>query len=292
MTDFLQQLINGLSVGAIYALIAVGFSLVYGVLNLVNFAHGDVLMAGTFLSVYLYMTEHWPLILSAIAGILAGTVLSILVELLTARPVRNAPRLTPMITTLGAALIIRSVVQDRSGSATRPFQTSLSGKAFHVGGLRITWISIVTIVTGVVVVAAFGAYLKYRKSGYGIRAAAQDLDTSALMGVPIDRTIVVMFAVGGALGVVGGLLYAAQVQAAYLSFGFAILLKGFVAAILGGIGNLKGALVGGLVLGVVESVVGSYLSSSYLDAIAFALLIVVLLVKPNGLLGAQVQERV
>jgi branched-chain amino acid transport system permease protein len=292
VTDFLQQLINGLSVGAIYALIAVGFSLVYGVLNLVNFAHGDVLMAGTFIAVYLYSSEHWPLVLAAITAIAAGAVLSVLVEVLTARPVRNAPRLIPMITTLGAALVIRSAVQASAGSATRPFQTSLSGKSFHIGALRITWISIVTIIVGVVVVAAFGAYLKYRKSGYGIRAAAQDLDTSALMGIPIDRTIVVMFAVGGALGVVGGLLYAAQVQAAYISFGFAILLKGFVAAILGGVGNLKGALVGGLILGVVESVAGPYISSSYLDAIAFALLIVVLLVKPNGLLGAQVQERV
>lgn len=292
MTDFLQQLINGLSVGAIYALIAVGFSLVYGVLNLVNFAHGDVLMSGAFIAVYLYTSEHWPLVLAAMVAIAAGAVLSILVEVLTARPVRNAPRLIPMITTLGAALIIRSVVQAGSGSATRPFQTSLSGKAFYVASLRITWISIVTIIVGVVTVAAFGAYLKYQKSGYGIRAAAQDLDTSALMGIPIDRTIVVMFAVGGALGVVGGLLYAAQVQAAYLSFGFALLLKGFVAAILGGVGNLKGALVGGLALGVVESVIGPYISSTYLDAIAFGMLILVLLVKPNGLLGAQVQERV
>ena len=132
MINFLQQLINGLSVGAIYALIAVGFSLVYGVLNLVNFAHGDVLMAGTFVAVYLYTIEHWPLILAAIVAIAAGAVLSVLVELLTARPVRDAPRLIPMITTFGAALIIRSAVQDRSGSATRPFQTSLSGKSFHI----------------------------------------------------------------------------------------------------------------------------------------------------------------
>lgn len=292
MTDFLQQLINGLSVGAVYALIAVGFSLVYGVLNLVNFAHGDVLMAGSFLAVYLYTIEHWPLVLAAIVAIAAGAVLSVLVELATARPVRNAPRLIPMITTFGAALIIRSAVQATAGSAPRPFRTSLSGKAFYIGSLRIAWTSVVTILVTIVVVSVFGAYLKYRKSGYGIRAASQDLDTSKLMGIPIDRTIVVMFAVGGALGVVGGLLYVAQVQAVYISFGFAILLKGFVAAILGGVGNLKGALLGGLTLGVVESVVGSYISSSYLDAIAFGLLIIVLLVKPNGLLGAQVQERV
>jgi branched-chain amino acid transport system permease protein len=292
LTNFLQQLINGLSVGAIYGLIAVGFSLVYGVLNLVNFAHGDVLMAGTFLAVYLYSTEHWPIAAAAAVAIAAGALLSVLVEVLTARPVRNAPRLVPMITTLGAALIIRSFVQDRAGSATRPFHTALSGKSFHIGGVRVLWISVVTIVVSIVVVAAFGAYLKYQRSGYGIRAAAQALDTSALMGVPINRTIVVMFAVGGALGVVGGLLYAAQVQAVYLSFGFALLLKGFVAAILGGIGNLKGALVGGLILGVAESIIGQYISSSYLDAIAFGMLIVVLMVKPNGLLGAQVQERV
>lgn len=292
MTDFLQQLVNGLSVGAIYALIAVGFSLVYGVLNLVNFAHGDVLMLGAYSAILLYTVANWPLVLAAIVGIAAGAVVSILVEVLTARPVRNAPRLIPMITTLGAALIVRSIVEDTAGSSTRAFQTPLSNGSFNIAGVRINWISIVTIVVSVVVVAAFGAYLKYAKSGYGIRAAAQDLDTAALMGIPINWTIVTMFAVGGALGVVGGLLYTAQIQAAYLSFGFAILLKGFVAAILGGIGNLKGALVGGLILGLVESLVGPYLSSAYLDAIAFGMLIVVLLFKPNGLFGAQVQERV
>jgi branched-chain amino acid transport system permease protein len=292
VTDFLQQLINGLSLGAIYALIAVGFSLVYGVLNLVNFAHGDVLMAGTYAAILLYTVAGWPFILAAIVGIAAGAVLSILVEVLTARPVRNAPRLIPMITTLGAALIIRSVVEDTAGSSTRAFQTPLGDSSFHIGGVRIQWITVVTIVVSVVVVTAFGAYLRYAKSGYGIRAAAQDLDTAALMGIPLNKTIITMFAVGGALGVVGGLLYTAQIQAAYLSFGFAILLKGFVAAILGGIGNLKGALIGGLILGVVESLVGPYLSSAYLDGIAFAMLIAVLLFKPNGLFGAQVQERV
>lgn len=292
MSVFLQQVINGISVGAVYALIAVGFSLVYGVLNLVNFAHGDVLMAASFLTVVAYGVWNWPLVLAVIVGIAAGAAISMLVELLTARPVRNAPRLIPMITTFGAALIIRSVVQATAGSATRPFSTPLSGSSFHLGGLRITWISLVTIVVTIVAVTLFGAYLKFFKSGYGIRAAAQDLETSRLMGIPINRTVLVMFGVGGALGVLGGLLYAAQIQAVYPSFGFTILLKGFVAAILGGIGNLKGAVIGGLILGVVEGLTGPYVSSAYLDAIAFALLILVLLIKPNGLFGAQVQERV
>ncbi len=292
MADFLQQLINGVSVGAVYALIAVGFSLVYGVLNLVNFAHGDVLMAASFLAVAMYGIWDLPLALAVIVGIAAGAVFAMLVELLAARPVRVAPRLIPMITTFGAALIFRSFVQATAGSGTKSFSTPLSGKSVEFLGLRITWITIATIVVTLVVVTAFGAYLKYFKSGYGIRAAAQDLDTSALMGIPINRTILVMFAVGGAIGVVGGLLYAAQIQAVYPSFGFAILLKGFVAAILGGIGNLKGAVIGGLILGVVEGLTGPYISTAYLDAIAFGLLIVVLLLKPNGLLGAQVQERV
>src|SRR4051794_202301 len=200
-------------------------------------------MAGCYATILLYTVAGWPLILAAIVGIGAGAIISMLVELLTARPVRNAPRLIPMITTFGAALIIRSFIQATAGSSTRPFSTPLSGKSFHLGGLRISWIAVVTIIVTVVVVSAFGAYLKYAKSGYGIRAAAQDLETSALMGIPINRTILVMFALGGGIGVVGGLLYAAQIQAVYPSFGFAILLKGFVAAILGGIGNLKGAVL-------------------------------------------------
>lgn len=291
MTEFLQQVVNGLSVGAVYALTAVGFSLVYGALNLVNFAHGDVLMAGSYAAILLYTVARWPLVLAALSGIAVGAVLSVLVEVLTARPVRNAPRLVPMITTLGAGLIIHSVVEAGAGSSTRAFHPPLSGRSFHVGGVRIQWISVVTLTVTAVAVVAFAAYLRYARSGYGIRASAQDLEAASLMGIPINRTVVTIFAVGGALGVIGGLLYAAQIQAVYISFGFAVLLKGFIAAILGGIGNLTGALVGGLVLGTVESLAGPYVSSGSTDAIAFGVLIVVLLVRPNGLLGAQVQGR-
>ena len=292
MSTFLQQVINGISLGSIYALIAIGFSLVYGVLGLVNFAHGDIFMLGTYIGYYFYITLGWPIYVAVPIAVVAGGTASVIVERVASRPVRDAPRLIPMITTFGAALVIRNLVEHFAGSNTRGFPTPLTGKAVTVLGIRIPIISLVTIAVAVVTIGAFGAFLKYRKAGYAIRASAQDLTTARLMGVSVERTIIVMFFVGGALGVVGGLLYAASFSAVYVSMGFQGLLKGFAAAVVGGIGNLPGALVGGLLLGVTESIAGPYLSSSYRDAIAFVLLIAILLVRPVGLLGTRVPERV
>lgn len=288
----LQQLVNGLSLGGIYALIAIGFSLVYGVLGLVNFAHGDIYMAGTFVGFFLYAELGLPLLLAVPLAIASGALLSMLVERVASRPVRGAPRLVPMMTTFGVALILRNLVELEAGSATQPFNTPLSGRALEFAGVRFPAASLVTLAVSLVTILAFTAYLRRSRSGFAIRASAQDLRTSGLMGVPIDRTVVVMFALGGALGVVGGLLYASAYGIFYIGMGFQGLLKGFAAAVVGGIGSLQGALLGGLLLGVTESMVGPYLSGAYRDAIAFLLLITILLIRPVGLIGAQVQERV
>lgn len=289
--EFLQQVVNGLTVGSVYALVAIGFSVVYGALGLVNFAHGDVLMAGTFVTYGLYSAAHLPIVVAAIIGILAGIVFAGVVEQVAVRPVLKAHLLIPMMTTLGMGLIIRNVVELKYGSGTLPFPSFVGSGFIHIGGLQIARAAIVTLVVAVASLLAFAAFLRFTKPGFAIRVAAQDMTAARLMGVPVNRTILAVYGAGGALGVIGGLLYGNTLEVVYLGMGFPILLKGFAAAIVGGIGNLQGALIGGLVLGILEATIGPS-AGSYRDAIAFLLLIVVLLLRPAGLLGARVQERV
>lgn len=289
--EFLQQLVNGLTIGSIYALVAIGFSIVYGALGLVNFAHGDILMAGTFVTFGLYSGLGWPIALACVGGIVAGIVIGAAVEEIAVRPVLKAHLLIPMMTTLGMGLILRNVVELKYGSGTLPFPSFAGSGFLHIGDLAIARSAIVTLIVAIVTLVLFAAFLKFTKPGFAIRTVAQDMTAARLMGVPVNRTIMAVYAAGGALGVVGGLLYANTLEVVYLGMGFPILLKGFAAAIVGGIGNLQGALIGGLILGVLESTVGPS-AGSYRDAIAFFLLIAILLVRPAGLLGARVQERV
>ena len=289
---FIQQLVNGLSSGAIYALIAIGFSLVYGVLRFVNFAHGDVYMFGTFVTFLAFTQLQMNFIVAGLLGILSGALLSMAVELVASRPVRNAPPVIPMMTTYGAALVIRSFVESRQGSAVANFPAPLTGESLLVGGIQISTLSIVTLVVAFLSMALFSLYLKYAKTGYGIRAASQDMQAASLMGIPTTSIVVLVFAAGGALGVIGGILYSSQYGIFFVAMGLTGLLKGFAAAVIGGIGSLKGAMVGGLLLGVIESLAGPYVSGAYRDAIAFVLLAAILVVRPNGLFGKPVMERV
>jgi len=289
--DFLQQVINGLTIGSVYALVAIGFSLVYGALGLVNFAHGDILMAGTFVAFGLHSGLHVNIVLACIVGIIAGVILAGVVEEVSVRPVLKANLLIPMMTTLGMGLVIRNIVQLKYGTGTWPFPSFAGSGYFTIGSLQIARAAVVTLVVAIVALVAFGAFLRFTKPGFAIRVVAQDMTAARLMGVPVNRTILAVYGAGGAMGVIGGLLYANSLEITYLGMGFPILLKGFAAAIVGGIGNLRGALLGGVILGVVESTVGPS-AGAYRDAIAFVLLIAILLVRPAGLLGARVQERV
>lgn len=288
--DFIQQLINGLTIGSIYALVAIGFSIVYGALGLVNFAHGDILMAGTFVAFGL-TSAGVPIAIACLAAIAAGALIAVLVEEISVRPVLNSHLLIPMMTTLGMGLIIRNIVELKWGSGTLPFPSFAGSGFFTVLGIQVSRAAMVTLGVAFLSLIVFAAFLKFTRAGFAIRAVAQDMTAARLMGIPVNRTIAMVYFAGGALGVVGGLLYANTLEIVYLGMGFPILLKGFAAAIVGGIGNLQGALIGGLILGIVESTVGPS-AGSYRDAIAFILLIAILLIKPAGLLGARVQERV
>lgn len=288
--EFIQQLIDGLTIGSIYALVAIGFSVVYGALGLANFAHGDVLMAGTFVTFGLALMGV-PILVACLVGIGAGAILGAVVEAVAVRPVINANLLIPMMTTLGMGLIIRNLVELKYGSSTLPFPSFAGSGYYNVLGLQLARSAVVTLAVAIVSLILFAAFLKYTRPGFAIRAVAQDTTAARLMGIPVTGTIVLVYFAGGALGVVGGLLFANALGIVYLGMGFPLLLKGWAAAIVGGIGNLQGALIGGIVIGVLEGVLGPTVGS-YRDSIAFLLLIIFLLIRPAGLLGARIQERV
>lgn len=288
--SIIQQILNGLTIGSIYALVALGFSIVYGALGLVNFGHGQVLMAGTFAALGLTLIGV-PIWIACVAGIAVGAILALILEEVAVRPVLNANLLIPMMTTLGIGLIYLNLVELQFGSSLIPFPSFVGSGFLKFGDLQVSKSALVTLGTAVIALAVFAAFLKYSRPGFAIRAVAQNATAARLMGIPVTRTIMLVYAIGGALGVVGGLLFSNALGVVFIGMGFPLLIKGFAAAVVGGIGNLQGAVIGGVVIGVFEALLGPMVGS-YRDAIAFGLLIVFLLVRPSGLLGARVQERV
>ncbi len=291
MEYFLAQVTNGLAAGSIYALIAIGYSLVYGVLKLINFAHGDVYMFGTFVAVTLLFTGLPPLVALPLA-ILTGAGLAILVERIAYRPLRDANRIAPTVSAIGAALIIRNAAQSIWGTSTRPFPVQLDAPVFPVFGIGVSSTQIGVFGIALVLMLVFDFFIRRSLTGKAMRAVSQDMVAAGYMGIPVNRMVVLAYGLGGALGVAGGILFALNYNTVFVAMGFAGTMKAFIAAVIGGIGNLRGAFVGGLTLGVIEALAAGYVSSGYRDAIAFGVLIIVLLVRPQGLLGAKLPDKV
>lgn len=288
---FLQQLANGLAAGSVYALVAVGYSLIYGILELINFAHGDIYMFGTFIALITFVTTRsfW---LAVVAAALVGGAVGMSVERIAYRPLRTANRIAPMISAVGAALIIRNLAQVIWGTRTYPFPSVLPQRIIEVGGISISTLQIAIFAIALALMAMLSTLVKKTKMGQAVRCVAQDIPTSRLMGIPVNRIISMVYGVGATLGVVGGVLFAIYYNSVFIGMGFLGTMKAWTAAIIGGIGNMYGAFIGGLLLGVIESLASGYISSAYRDAISFAILIVVLIIKPNGLLGKQIAEKV
>ncbi len=284
MTYLAQQLVNGLAVGAIYALIAVGYNLVYGILGLINFAHGDVYMMGTYV-VFAMLTEGVPFVFAVIIGLATGAMLGLLVERLAYRPLRGANRIAPTVSAVGAALVLDNVALRIWGPSTRRFDTPIPDKTFHLFGITIR--SMHLIVFGVAAGLAVLLYLFVTKTQWGrmVRAIRDDLPTAELMGLPVNRLVASVYAWGSVLGVAAGVLYGAYFHSIFVSMGFQGTLFAFTAAVIGGIGNVTGSFVGGLLLGLIQAIGVAYISSGYTNAITFSVLIVILVVRPNGLLG-------
>jgi branched-chain amino acid transport system permease protein len=298
MTTFLQQLVNGLSLGSIYALIALGYTMVYGVLRLINFAHGDVYMIGAYAGYYLSVRLQGggPSLFSALVVMLgsmaACAVLGILIERLAYRPVRRESRLTLLITAIGVSLFIENMAQLLFGATPRFFPSLAPRADFIVAGVRLTSEQITVIVVSFLLMLFLRFFILKTRTGKAMRAVSFSLDASRLMGISTDWIIAVTFALGSALAAAAGVLIGMQIPKIDPLMGIMYGLKAFVAAVLGGIGSIPGAVLGGLLIGTSEVMVVGYLSSTYRDAIAFAILILVLLLRPQGLLGRVQKEKV
>jgi branched-chain amino acid transport system permease protein len=299
-----QQLVNGTVLGATIGLIALGYTMVYGIIQLINFAHGEIFMIGAFSGLYTY--NHFipeslrqnaavtlPLVM--VAAVVASTVVAVLAERLAYRPLRNAPRLAPLITAIGVSIALQEAIRlfYPGGKNRQSFPRIISGGGFHIGGVTVAWTSVFTVVTAVVLMLALEAFVNRTRLGKAMRATSQDPETARLMGIDTDKVIVVAFILGGALAGVAGVIQGVRFTAIDFRIGFLAGIKAFTAAVLGGIGNIRGAVLGGFVIGMVEALATEYLpnGSAWKDVWAFVVLVVVLTFRPQGLLGEQVAVR-
>jgi len=293
--DLLQQLANGVSLGSLYALVAIGYTMVYGIIRLINFAHGDVMMVGCYLAYFGVLMFHMPWQISWIVAIGLTSLLGVSIYVGAYRPLRRAPRISALITAIGVSFLLESlglvIFGGRPKAFPRPpiLDIGLNLKGVYIMSFTI-WIP---VIAGVLLLCL--VFLVYKtKVGMAMRAVATDMETTSLMGVNIDRVIAITFAVGSALAAAGGIMWAIRFPQINPYMGIMPGLKAFIAAVFGGIGNIFGAMLGGFLLGMIEILVVAFMPhiAGYRDAIAFAILIAVLLFKPTGLLGEPLREKV
>jgi branched-chain amino acid transport system permease protein len=298
----LQQLINGISLGGIYALIALGYTMVYGIIELINFAHGDVYTLGTFFSLAVLAllgvtgeVHGVALVAVVLVTILAAMVLcgivGVLIERLAYRRLRNAPRLAPLITAIGVSFILENLMQLWRGPSPVPFPDVIPNPTFHFGGVEVATKQIIVVVLAVVMMAALQFFIYNTRIGKAMRATAQDRDAAQLMGININTTIAVTFLIGSALAGAAGFVSGVYYGTTWFFNGFGAGLKPFTAAVLGGIGNLAGAMLGGFLIGLVEALTTQIISDQWSNVVVFSVLVLVLVFRPSGLLGEALPDK-
>lgn len=293
MVQFFQQLINGLSLGSIYALIALGYTMVYGIIKLINFAHGDVYMLGAFAAFYATTYFHLNFFLAMIVSLFLCGVLGVLIERIAYKPLRHATRISALITAMGVSYIIEYTTQFFAGSEVKTFPTGLvNDAAFEFAGVRITMMQVYIFLITIVLMALLTYIVMKTKMGRAMRAVSVDENAAKLMGINVDTTISFTFFLGSALAGVAGVLVGVYYNSINPLMGMTPGLKAFIAAVFGGIGSVPGAMIGGLFIGIAETMVTAYGSSLYKDAIVYVILILVLIIKPDGLMGKNVKEKV
>ncbi len=295
---FLQQLANGLTLGSIYALIALGYTMVYGVIQLINFAHGEVFMVGAYVTLMLVLLisplglPWWvALIVCALGAALICGALGGLAEQFAYRPIRRAPRLNALITAIGLSFFLQNALMLIFGATDRQFPSVIPFVRWNVGGVTLTLMQVIVWASSAALMAGLQALVMRTKLGKAMRATAQDRTACALLGIPVDRVIRLTFVIGSMLAAVGGMLFGMNYGTINFHDGYLTGMKAFTAAVLGGIGNIPGAMVGGLVLGLLEGLGAGYLSSQWKNVFTFLILVALLLFKPTGLLGERVAER-
>lgn len=291
---FLTYLINGLSLGSVYAIIALGYTMVYGIAKMLNFAHGDVIMIGAYL-VFMTMTgSGMPVVASIVISIICCTALGMLIEKVAYKPLRKATNLAVLITAIGVSYFLQNMALLIFGSNPISFTSVITWQGITLAGgqLKITGVTIITIITCLIIMVALMWFVKNTKPGQAMRAVSEDRDAATLMGINVNGTISLTFAIGSGLAAIAGALLCSSYPVLTPYTGSMPGIKAFTAAVFGGIGSIPGALIGGLLLGIIENLAKAYISSQLADAIVFAVLIIVLLVKPTGILGKQTKEKV
>ena len=292
--EFLSYLISGISLGSVYAIIALGYTMVYGIAKMLNFAHGDVIMVGAYISFCVTNYLGLPAIVSVIAAMVVCTVLGILIEGLAYKPLRGTPSLAVLITAIGVSYFLQNTAQLIWSSSPKNFTSIVNIKPMAVfgGQLTITGEVIVTVLTAVLVMIVLTWFTTRTKMGKAMRAVSEDRDAAQLMGINVNQTISMTFAIGAGLAAVAGVLLCSTVPMLQPTTGSMPGIRAFTAAVFGGIGSIPGAMIGGILLGIIENFAKAYLSTQFSDAIVFGVLIIILLVKPAGLMGKQIQEKV
>lgn len=290
--EFVQQLINGLSLGSIYALIALGYTMVYGIIKLINFAHGDIYMIGAFVGLYCGTSLNLSLIPTLIISMLGAALVGVIVEKVAYKPLRNSPRITLLITAIGVSILLQNSMRLLLGPSPKAFPKLLSKEVINIGSLSIETSKILMLAVSIILVLLLQIIVYKTKVGKAMRGASHDIEAASLMGINVDNIISLTFAIGSALAGAAGVLVSLAFTVVEPYMGTIPGLKAFIAAVLGGIGSIPGALVGGLLIGVTENLTKAYISTTLSDAIVFGILIIILLVKPTGLLGKKVNEKV
>lgn len=288
--DFFNQLINGISIGSVYALVALGYTMVYGIVKLINFAHGDIIMLGSYFILIFTKSMGMPFWLSVIASMLFCAIFGVLIEKVAYKPLRKAPKISALITAIGVSILLQNIVILIKPDPL-PFPNALAGSVRFLG-TDIGYVNIITIIVSFALMIVLTLFIKYTKAGKAMRAVSEDEGASTLMGINVNNTIALTFAIGSALAAVGGGLYGVSYKLIEPTIGSVFGLKAFIAAVIGGIGTIPGAVIGGLIMGIVETFTKAYISTNLTDVIVFAVLILILLVKPSGLLGKNVKEKV
>ena len=292
--EFLQYMINGISIGAVYAIIALGYTMVYGIAKMLNFAHGDIIMVGAYISYCVTSYLGLPAVLGIVVAMAVCTLLGILIEGLAYRPLRGTSSLAVLITAIGVSYFLQNAAQLIWGSAPKNYKSIVTIapiKLFH-GSLTITGEVLVTVGACILIMIALTLFTGKTRMGKAMRAVSEDRDAAQLMGINVNSTISMTFAIGSALAAIAGVLLCSTVPTLQPTTGSMPGIRAFTAAVFGGIGSIPGAMLGGILLGIIETFSKAYLSTQFSDAIVFLVLILVLLVKPAGLMGKTVQEKV
>ena len=292
LLTFVTYLINGISLGSVYAIIALGYTMVYGIAKMLNFAHGDVIMVGAYICFFAINSYHLPPIVGVLAAMAVCTVLGVVIERLAYKPLRQAPSLAVLITAIGMSYFLQNAAQLRWSSNPKVFPSIFGNVSLSLGPISVSLTTLVTIAACVVIMIALTTFTGQTKMGKAMRACSEDKGAAQLMGINVNTTISVTFAIGSALAAVAGVLLCSAYPTLQPTTGSMPGIKAFTAAVFGGIGSIPGAFLGGLLLGIIEALAKAYISTQLANSIVFAVLIVVLLVKPAGLLGKIVPEKV